>query len=122
VDRLDTAEFIGFIGLADQDYEADFTPCVDIGWRLKRSAWHNGFATEGAQRCLSFAFNEIGIDRVYAVAPKVNLRSEHIMQLAGMRKLEEFSHPRLLDDDRLRGCILYGMDRNGFRPAKTEIP
>jgi RimJ/RimL family protein N-acetyltransferase len=52
VDVLKSAELIGFIGLAEQTFEADFTPCVDIGWRLHTSAWNKGYATEGAKACL----------------------------------------------------------------------
>ena len=49
VEVLHPREFIGFIGLSEKTFESDFTPCVDIGWRLKRSAWNKGFATEGAK-------------------------------------------------------------------------
>src|SRR5947207_3093976 len=57
VDKFENNEFIGFIGLSEQTFEADFTPCIDIGWRLKRSEWNKGYATEGAKQCLDFAFN-----------------------------------------------------------------
>lgn len=120
VDRLDNKEFIGFIGLTDQSYEADFTPCVDIGWRLKRGAWNNGFAKEGAIRCLDYAFTDLGMKRIYAVAPRVNLRSEHIMQVIGMQKVSEFIHPRLPDHERLKQCILYAIDREGYAPIETN--
>lgn len=120
VDRLDNNEFIGFVGLVDQSYEADFTPCVDIGWRLKRSAWNIGFAKEGAVRCLAYAFTELALERIYAVAPKVNLRSEHIMQVAGMKKIGEFLHPLLRDDQRLGQCILYAIDSEGYMLTKTN--
>src|SRR5688572_24415738 len=52
VDKLEDNRFIGFIGLSEQTYKTDFTPCVDIGWRIKSSEWNKGFATEGAKRCL----------------------------------------------------------------------
>jgi RimJ/RimL family protein N-acetyltransferase len=107
VDRLDTGDFIGFIGLSLQTFEADFTPCVDIGWRLRRSAWGQGFATEGARRCLEYAFEDLDLICIYAVAPKINSRSEHIMKAIGMEKLKEFSHPLLATDQRLRQCVLY---------------
>lgn len=51
---LSSRELIGFIGLAYQDYGAEFNPSTDIGWRLKKSAWNKGYATEGAKRCLEF--------------------------------------------------------------------
>jgi RimJ/RimL family protein N-acetyltransferase len=45
-------EFIGFIGLARQSFPAHFTPTVEVGWRLSRAAWGNGYAPEGARRAL----------------------------------------------------------------------
>src|SRR3546814_9999473 len=56
VDSLVDGAFIGFIGLSEKTFIADFTPCVDIGWRLAKNAWNQGFATEGAQKCLEHAF------------------------------------------------------------------
>ncbi len=41
-DELTSGKFIGFIGLMYQNYEADFTPCVDIGWRLAKKYWGKG--------------------------------------------------------------------------------
>lgn len=107
VDRLDNSAFIGFIGLLWQTYQSDFTPCVDIGWRLKKPEWNQGFATEGAKRCLAYAFNDLNIETVYAVAPKVNLKSAHIMQVIGMEKLGEFDHPLLPNDLRLQRCVVF---------------
>ena len=54
VDQLKTESFIGFIGLCHQTYESQVTPNVDIGWRLNKKYWNNGFATEGAKRCLEY--------------------------------------------------------------------
>lgn len=107
VDRLDKEVFIGFIGLSWQTYQADFTPCVDIGWRLKKTEWNQGFATEGAKRCLDYAFKELEIKTVFAIAPKVNVKSIRIMEGIGMTKVSEFQHPYLQDDERLRDCVLY---------------
>ena len=49
VERLDTSEFIGFVGLAGPAWEAPFTPCVEVGWRLGKQHWGNGFAPEAAR-------------------------------------------------------------------------
>ena len=107
VDILDGAKFIGFIGLSEQVFEADFTPCIDIGWRLKKSEWGKGYAVEGAKACLDFAFHQLKIDKVYAVAPAINHRSEIVMKKIGMMKVKTFDHPKLLNDARLKECILY---------------
>lgn len=110
-DKLDTGEFIGFIGLSEQTYNADFTPCIDIGWRIKSSEWNRGYATEGAKRCLDFALNDLKIEKIYSVAPKVNVKSEHIMKKIGMKKLYEFEHSLLAGDIRLKTCVLYKAER-----------
>ena len=107
VDKLEDGAFIGFIGLSYQTYEADFNPCVDIGWRLRKNEWNKGFATEGAKRSLDYGLNELGLNKINCIAPKINLRSENVMKKIGMTKVKEFIHPMLLHDDRLRECVLY---------------
>ena len=107
VELLSDATFIGFIGLAYQTYEADFTPCTDIGWRLDKKHWGKGYATEGAKRCLEYAFNELELVSIVAVASKTNIASESVMTKIGMTKVREFEHSLLLDDARLRDCVLY---------------
>lgn len=114
VDKLENGEFIGFIGLSEQDFESDFTPCIDIGWRIKQSEWGKGYATEGARACLSFAFNHLRLEKVMALAPKVNHRSVAIMQKIGMQWVKDFQHPRLLQDKRLADCVLYAIYKSTF--------
>lgn len=107
VDLLETGAFIGFIGLHEQLFESDFTPCVDIGWRLDRSAWGQGLATEGARRCLEYARDTLGLSQVVAMAPAINLPSIRVMEKAGLKPLLNFVHPKLATDVRLRDCVLY---------------
>lgn len=107
VDELSTNTFIGFIGLSWRTFEAEFTPCVDIGWRLSPATWNKGFATEGAIRCLDYAFDTLKLDKVYSTAPKINTPSERVMQKAGMVKSGEFEHILLMDYPQLKQCVLY---------------
>ncbi|MBL6445122.1 GNAT family N-acetyltransferase [Fulvivirga sp. 29W222] len=107
VEKTENREFIGFIGISTQDYEADFTPCIDIGWRIKKSAWHKGYATEGAKATLDYAFNKLQLKHIYAIAPAVNTRSEAVMKKIGMSKVKNFIHPQLINDKRLGKCVLY---------------
>ena len=107
----ETGEFIGFIGLAYQDYESDFTPNVDIGWRLKKSAWNNGFATEGAIKCLDIAFNQLKIDKIISTCLLKNLGSEKVMQKIGMKKVGTFKHPKLKNTPEIQTCLLYEINR-----------
>ncbi|WP_338812964.1 GNAT family N-acetyltransferase [Bernardetia sp. Wsw4-3y2] len=114
VDELETEEFIGFIGIAEQTFEADFTPCVDIGWRLDKKYWNKGYASEGAKRCLEFAFNDIKLESIKAVAPKINLKSRKVMEKIGMKYAKDFKHPALKDDKRLENCVLYEINKEDF--------
>jgi len=107
VEKLEDGEFIGFIGLHEQTFESDFTPCIDIGWRLNKDFWNRGYATEGAKRCLEYAFEILNIKEVYSITPKANVKSEYIMRKIGMSKDKNFTFPLLAEDERLRECVLY---------------
>ncbi|MCW8982064.1 MAG: GNAT family N-acetyltransferase [Altibacter sp.] len=112
VDLLETNEFIGFTGLMQQPWESKFTPAVDMGWRLKRSAWGKGYASEAAAVCLHAAFTAFQLDEVYAFAAQGNTASEKVMQKIGMSYAGTFEHPKLANDDRFEYCIAYRKQRS----------
>lgn len=111
VESLHDGMFIGFIGLAIPSFEASFTPCVDIGWRLGKAHWNKGYASEGATRCMQYGFATLGLEAIYAFAPKINIRSEGVMKRTGMKQVGEFILPLLADDARLRECVIYKMEK-----------
>ncbi len=111
VELLSTKEFIGFIGLCRQTYLEEFEPFVDIGWRLKKSIWNQGYATEGAKACLEYGFDQVQLEKIYSVAPEINKKSELIMKKIGMKQIKVFEHPKLLDYPLLKSCILYEIDK-----------
>lgn len=108
---LQTGEWIGFIGLAYQDYKTTFTPATDIGWRLKKSAWGLGYATEGAKRCVAYAFQELNLDKIISTCTQSNHNSERVMQKIGMTRKGTFNHPRLADFPDHQKCIWYELVR-----------
>jgi RimJ/RimL family protein N-acetyltransferase len=108
---LATDELIGFIGLAYQDFESNFTPCTDIGWRLKRSAWGFGYATEGARRSLEYGFEHLNIDRIISTCPASNNKSVHVMNKIDMTRMGVFNHPKLKEHPTLEKCIWYEIKR-----------
>ncbi len=107
VDKLIDGEFIGFIGLSEQTFKSNFTPCIDIGWRIDKKEWNKGYATEGALQCLYFAKNELRINKISSIASIINTKSEHIMKKIGMQKIKTFEHPLLAHDERLKACVFY---------------
>lgn len=109
---LNNGDFIGFIGLAYQDYPSEFTPAVDIGWRLKTAFWGQGYATEGAKRCLEFGFENLGLERIISTCTLANTKSENVMKKIGMEKLGLFKHPRLKDYPDYETCLCYEITNN----------
>ena len=109
VDQLKDESFIGFIGLCYQTYESQFTPSVDIGWRLNKQYWNNGLATEGAKKCLDYAFNMIELESIISTTPIINIKSIRVMEKIGMQKITEFKHPRLKSNEKLENCVCYGI-------------
>jgi len=105
----ETEEFIGFTGLAVPEFEAHFTPAVEVGWRLARSAWGNGYATEAARAALQFGFEEAGLSEIVSFAVPANRRSRAVMERIGMSRdpRDDFDHPGLLPGHPLRPHVLY---------------
>ena len=58
---------------------------ASLGYRLRRSAWGRGYATEGAQALVRKAFTELGVDEVVATRMAVNAGSRRVMEKAGLR-------------------------------------
>lgn len=104
-----TGEFIGFAGLSVARFQAHFTPAVEIGWRLARSAWGHGYATEAALRALGYAFDDAHIDEVVSFTSVLNVRSQAVMRRIGMSRdpSGDFEHPLVPEGHRLRHHVLY---------------
>lgn len=104
-----TGRFIGYVGLHEIGFEADFTPGVEIGWRLDADHHNHGYATEAAKAVLKLA-KAAGIKRLYSFTAKINIPSERVMQKIGMLKAGEFAHPKLPSTSPLCPHILYRLD------------
>ena len=103
------ASFVGFVGLSIPSFEAPFTPCVEIGWRIAYEHWDKGIATEGARASLDAAFSELGLAEVVAFTVPGNTRSRRVMERLGMRHdpRDDFDHPRVAEGHALRRHVLY---------------
>ncbi|WP_424525601.1 GNAT family N-acetyltransferase [Spiroplasma endosymbiont of Glossina fuscipes fuscipes] len=100
-------EFLGFCGFNNVTFPADFTPCVEIGWRLKQSVWGQGFATEAAQGCLNYAKNNLPFRTIYSFTSVFNHQSENVMKKLGMQKVQEFYHPNLVKTNWLLSFLTF---------------
>lgn len=108
--------FAGFIGLSIPRFEAPFTPCVEIGWRLGAEFWNQGYATEGARAAVQFGFESLGLTEIVSFTVPANQRSRRVMEKLGMTHspTDDFEHPALLEGDPLRRHVLYRI-RSGER-------
>lgn len=101
--------FIGYIGLHTPSFEAHFTPCVEIGWRLAANVWGQGLATEAALAVVRHAFTTLQLPEIVSFTVPANLRSTRIMEKIGMTQnpAEAFDHPSLPAGHPLRLHVLY---------------
>jgi len=108
--------FIGYIGLNVPPFEAHFTPCVEIGWRLSFECWGKGLATEGARRALRYGFETLGLEEVVSFTVPANVRSRRVMEKLGMTHgdADDFDHPGLAAGHPLRHHVLYRLKRTDY--------
>ncbi|GHB50939.1 N-acetyltransferase [Streptomyces viridiviolaceus] len=106
-----TGKFIGFAGLDDVDDGMPFTG-VEVGWRLARSAWGQGYATEAALAVLAYGFDTLEVPEILAVTTATNLRSQAVMRRIGMTRdpAEDFDDPGVPEGP-LRPNVLFRIAR-----------
>ena len=114
VDVPGVTPFAGFVGLSIPRFEAYFTPCVEIGWRLDADYWNRGYATEGARAAVEFGFNSLHLDEIVSFTVPANIRSRRVMEKIGMTRSadEDFDHPALPEGHPLRRHVLYRLARS----------
>ena len=93
----ETAEFVGFTGLHVPGWEADFSPCVEIGWGLRKAWWGRGLVSEAAKGCLDFASEELGLEEVLSFTTSANKKSIAVMERIGLTRVKggDFMHPKI---------------------------
>ncbi len=88
-----TGELAGFTGLSVPDFLPEVLPAVEVGWRLGRSHWGQGLATEAAAAAVRFGFEERGLQRLVSITQVGNDASERIMTKLGMHPVCETVNP-----------------------------
>ena len=76
-----TGEFVGWFAFNQKESGPEE---AELGYRLKRSAWGKGYATEGSRALIRKGFTELGVRRVWAQTMAVNLASRRVMEKAGL--------------------------------------
>jgi len=103
------APFVGYVGLAIPRFQAPFMPCVEIGWRLARAHWGQGYATQAARAAMAFGFEVLRLPELVSFTVPANLRSRQVMERLGMThdRRDDFLHPALPEGHPLRPHVLY---------------
>ena len=114
VELRDSGTFAGYVGLQRPAFQAPFTPCVEIGWRLSPDEWGKGYATEGARAVVRYGFETLALEEILSFTVPANVRSRRIMAKLGMTHdpREDFDHPLLPEGHPLRRHVLYRMGRS----------
>jgi ribosomal-protein-alanine N-acetyltransferase len=118
------APFIGFAGLAVPSFDAHFTPCLEVGWRLAFAHWGRGYATEAARRALAHGFGPLGRTEIVSFTARGNRRSRAVMERLSMvhDPADDFLHPALPEGHPQRPHVLYRLDRRTFAAQSEAAP
>jgi RimJ/RimL family protein N-acetyltransferase len=89
----ETGTFIGFIGLAIPSFLPDVLPTVEVGWRLAREHWGNGYATEGARASLRCGFEDLELRQIISIIHPENAASIRVAERLDMTRGRDRIHP-----------------------------
>ncbi len=116
-------EFAGSLGLNWVPFETHFTPCVEIGYRLRSEFWGRGLATEGGRTALRYGFEHLQLPEIVAFTVTANKRSRRVMEKIGLAFSEEFDHPLMPKGHPFERHVLYRISRSGWDdlPLDTRL-
>ncbi|MEI7029834.1 GNAT family N-acetyltransferase [Streptomyces pratensis] len=115
--RKDTGTFLGWFELRPLN---DHDPAVaELGYRLHRSAWGRGYATEGARALVNKAFTDLGVEQVTANTMAVNVASRRVMEKAGLTFLRAYTEdwPETIEGSE-HGEVAYVLTRKAWERAR----
>jgi RimJ/RimL family protein N-acetyltransferase len=114
----ETGQLIGFTGLAAMRDGVPGAGGTEVGWRLARSAWHQGYASEAARAALRVGFNGLGLDEIWSITAVLNEPSQAVMRRIGMTEYGPFEHPALPVGHELRPHVAYHLSREAYEAAQ----
>jgi RimJ/RimL family protein N-acetyltransferase len=107
LESIETGEFLGFTGLNPMPEGVPAAGGMEVGWRLARSAWGHGYATEAARTAVEVAFSGVGLPELWSMTAVSNEPSQAVMRRLGMTRHAFFDHPRLPAGHPIRPQVVY---------------
>lgn len=109
IERRDDQAFLGLVALAPVRAAPPAPAGVEIGWRLARTAWGHGYASEAAAAVLRDGRDRVGLPEIVAFTARTNLRSQAVMSRVGLHRRADldFDHPALAAGHRLRPHLVW---------------
>ncbi len=105
----ETKDFVGWCGL----WKLKETGEIEVGYAIQKKFWGKGYATEAAEVCLKYGFEELGLDKIVAVAYPDNEASQNVMKRLGMKYI---GIGRFYDND----LVQYAITKDDF--LKNDKP
>jgi RimJ/RimL family protein N-acetyltransferase len=98
-------QFLGYAGVMPSRSGHPLGPHADIGWRLKRSAWGRGYATEAARASLRDVFERVRLKEVLAYTSVDNVRSRAVIERLDMQRAASLDYSEPLGAGMWRGLV-----------------
>ncbi|WP_200926075.1 GNAT family N-acetyltransferase [Agreia sp. Leaf283] len=134
LERRDTGEFIGFTGLGPMPPDVPGSGGMEIGWRVARAHWRQGFAIEAATAALDAAFAPdaasasdpdaapAALLEVNSITAVINEPSRAVMRRLGMRHVDDFAHPVVPEGSPIRAHVRYVLTRDEWMRSRVKTP
>ena len=114
LERKVNPKFIGLVSLAPTGY-LSLNNEVEVGWRLAKDYWHQGYGIEAAHGAMNFAFDELYSEKVATLTAAANISPQNLMEKLEMNDAEEnLPHPEAPKETGLRNHILYRIAKENF--------
>lgn len=119
IEEKSTGSFLGWLHFRAPEGHPSDEP--ELGYRLKKSAWGKGYATEASRAVIDKGFHELGVRRVFATTMTVNVGSRRVMEKAGLQFVRTFfmEWPDRIPGDEL-GDVEYALTRQEWENRAAQ--
>ncbi len=122
LEPVGTGSFIGFAGLNPMPEAVPGAGGIEVGWRLARSAWGYGYATEAGRAALAVAFDLAAYEEVWSLTATTNVPSRAVMERLGLRHVTTTLHPALDPRSPIAEHVFYRITRAEHERLRQESP